>query len=145
MVSIACLCAKITQQVHLEPTNKLLKFCHYTARQTVSGQICTSSYSFQEEPKLQTLAKYQQSDALSRYFVGPAVPICLPIPITERFFVASELIDCPPQSKYVQQRAVKDTHDGGLSFFLPGDATESDVPCWVPEPRKSIQKIERAS
>ncbi|KAL4808471.1 Mss4-like protein [Aspergillus unguis] len=145
--SISCLCAKFTQQVELEPTDKILNLCHCTACRTVSGQICTSYYLLQTDPPLGSLEKYEQSDTFNRYFCGNCGShVFAHDKHTGRFSVASGLIDGPPQSESIRHWAIGDTHDGGLSSFLPGDALDSDV-CWLQPNDRDIDriKIERAS
>ncbi|KAL4865963.1 hypothetical protein BDV12DRAFT_199624 [Aspergillus spectabilis] len=131
--SISCICAKVAQRVQLDPSsNDALNLCHCIACRAVSGQICTSYYALQTEPRVENLEKYQQSDALSRYFCRTCGShVFAHFITTGRFFVASGLVENPPQSEIVRHWAVGDTHDGGLSSFLPGAMAESDVPCWL--------------
>ncbi|CBF81389.1 hypothetical protein AN5695.2 [Aspergillus nidulans FGSC A4] len=129
---ISCLCAQVTQQVLLEPTNNALNLCHCTACRTVSGQIYASYYLLQMEPRLENLEIYRQSDLLCRYFCGTCGSHVFAHAIhTGRFLVASGLVDSPPQTESIQHWVVGDTQDGGLSYYLPGDVGKADVSCWV--------------
>ncbi|KAL4972808.1 Mss4-like protein [Aspergillus desertorum] len=129
---ISCLCSKVAQPVVLEPTNTALNLCHCTACRTVSGQISTSYYLLQEKPQLENLEKYQQSDLLVRYFCGTCGSHAFAHATrTGRFLVASGLVDSPPQTESIRHWGVCDTRDGGLSSYLPGDAADAGVTCWV--------------
>ncbi|KAL2864642.1 GFA family protein [Aspergillus lucknowensis] len=131
--SISCLCGKVTQKVHLDlSSNRELNICHCTACQAVSGQIYTSYYSLREKPQLETLEEYQQSDSLSRYFCGTCGShVFAHSTHTSEYFVASGLLDNPPQTKSVQHWNVRDTRDGGLSSFLPGEQVDTAMSCWL--------------
>ncbi|KAL4881408.1 Mss4-like protein [Aspergillus karnatakaensis] len=131
---ISCLCARAAQQVQLDPSSydRVLNLCHCPECRAVSGQICTCYYLLQNDPQVEGLERYQQSDSLSRYFCGTCGSHVFAHSMTDgRFFVASGLMECPPQSEIFQHWAVVDTHDGGLSSFLPGEVADSAVSCWL--------------
>ncbi|KAL2828753.1 Mss4-like protein [Aspergillus cavernicola] len=132
--SISCLCAKVTQQVQLDPSSNdgALNLCHCTPCHTVTGQICFSYYLLQAQPQLQSLEEYQQSNSISRYFCGTCGSHVFAHCVhTGHYFVASGLLDSPPQTESVRHWRASDTHDGGLSSFLPGDSAPTAVPCWL--------------
>ncbi|KAL3463159.1 Mss4-like protein [Aspergillus heterothallicus] len=131
--SISCLCTKVVQQVHINPSSDgELNLCHCTECQAVSGQICTSYYPIHGKPLLENLLKYQQSDTLSRYFCGTCGSHAFAHSTHDsKYFVAAGLLDRPPQTKGLQHWGADDTKDGGLTSFLPGSSADKTRACWL--------------
>ncbi|KAL2857819.1 Mss4-like protein [Aspergillus pseudoustus] len=141
--SISCLCTKVVQQVHINPSNNSeLDLCHCAVCQAISGQICTSYYVLQGTPHLENLLKYQQSDTLSRYFCGTCGSHAFAYSMHgSKYFVAAGLLDNPPQTKSVRHWSADDTQDGGLSSFLPGSSADKTLPCWLDSPPGSQNTV----
>ncbi|KAL4949964.1 Mss4-like protein [Aspergillus filifer] len=131
MHSISCLCGTVVQQGLLDRSIDALNVCHCADCRAVSGQICTSYYRLQTKPNIVSLVEYQQSDTLDRYFCGVCgAHVFAYVQRTGHFFVASGVIDDPPQTENIRHWGVNDTEDGGLSSFLPGDVQEGSL-CWL--------------
>ncbi|CEN61631.1 hypothetical protein ASPCAL08283 [Aspergillus calidoustus] len=141
LYSISCLCTQVVQQVHLDPSsNRELNICHCAACQAVSGQICTPYYLLQENPQSENLAKYQQSDSVSRYFCGTCGShVFSHSKHSGNWVVAAGLLDSPPQTQRIRHWGVDGTQDGGLSIFVPGSSGDKTVSCWL-NPQTSIQE-----
>ncbi|KAL3478231.1 Mss4-like protein [Aspergillus californicus] len=141
--SISCLCAKVAQKVQLEPSGNdgSLDFCHCAACQETTGQISFSYRLLQAKPQLDSTKEYQQSNSISRYFCETCGSHVFAYSIhTGHYFVASGLLDSPPQTEKVRHWGTADTQDGGLSSFLPGDF-DTTVPCWLTNGQGTFSKI----
>ncbi|QGA17855.1 hypothetical protein EYB26_005531 [Talaromyces marneffei] len=156
--SISCLCGKVSsQQIALASLVKSLNevpLCHCSACRTTSGVLCTSYYSLlTPDPTLQPhlksqygddqlvsnpyLREYVESPRLSRWFCG----VCGAHALTQlkpenRYLIAAGLV-VPTASSMSDSECVAvhwcvgETHDGGLSVFMPGSADSGGIACLI--------------
>ncbi|PYH43411.1 GFA family protein [Aspergillus saccharolyticus JOP 1030-1] len=136
--AISCLCGHVAQEVSLgqftdEPT---LDLCHCTACRTTTGMLCSIYCPLQGRPhKLDSLREYQQPKDIIRFFckICGAHAFVFSIPLDQYFVAAGLLVDepSPSRTQSVRHWQASETHDGGLTSFLPGDSAITRSKCWL--------------
>ncbi|KAI9924119.1 hypothetical protein ASPWEDRAFT_430953 [Aspergillus wentii DTO 134E9] len=125
--SISCLCGRAAQDIVLEPStdHSIIHLCHCDSCRAITGLLCSSYRLLHTRPqKLESLGEYNQSEGICRYFCRTCgAHVFVHLEHSDQFLVASGLlVTKPPQLLSIQHWQIGDTHDGGLSSFLPGES-----------------------
>lgn len=142
--SVACLCGSIDIPVQLDTTidQEKLQLCHCQRCRTSVGQLYSSYHLLQNEPKLNGLQEYQESDHISRFFCKTCgAHVFAHSKPSGRFLAASGLLVAKIPVKEIVHWQLSDTNDGGLGVYLPG--TESPTAsCRLDVPGSSLMSKE---
>ncbi|KAB8255288.1 Mss4-like protein [Aspergillus pseudonomiae] len=131
---ISCLCGKAAQEVVLGADPSVLNLCHCTACRAITGQLYSSYHLLQTRPwNIDRFCEYRQSAGTSRYFCRTCgAHVFAHLEHTGQYFVAAGLIvEGPRRTKTIRHWRTRDTQDGGLASFLPGDSKETVSACWL--------------